>query len=114
VSRLEDREIARPDVQLADRLSVDGHFEPLITTQALVAVLALAVQPPAQVGDERLMELLQLARDQADERTPQHAGPDGAPEHGKGFTRGGGIRLGDGIQAVSLDERLVVVHCRRL
>jgi hypothetical protein len=35
-------------------------------------------------------------------------------EHGKGFTRRGGIRLGYHIQVIGLDERLVVVHRRRL
>jgi len=65
-------------------------------------------------GHERLMEFLQLARDQADERTPQHVGANGAAEHGKGFARHSGIHRGYHIQAIGLDERLVVVHRRRL
>jgi hypothetical protein len=56
------------------------------------------------------MELLRLARGLTHKRRPQHARPDGAPEHGKGFARQGGIRLGDRIEAVSLDERFVVAH----
>ena len=48
-----DREIACPDVDLADFLIIDRHFQPLILTETLIAVVALAVEPATLVPIER-------------------------------------------------------------
>src|SRR5262249_54644756 len=46
---MEDREVACGDVDLGDRLAVDGHFKPLFLFQPLIAVVTLAVEPAALI-----------------------------------------------------------------
>src|SRR3954447_19656965 len=52
---MEHREVARRDVDLGHSLAVDGHLQPILTGEVLVAVLPCAVEATAPVPSEARM-----------------------------------------------------------
>src|SRR5262249_33289620 len=63
---MKNGEIARPNVNLTDPLTVDGHLEALWARKLLVAVLAVAVEPAAFVPVElRLVTFVEDAPEPA-------------------------------------------------